>query len=532
MAGHDASLTGPDLTTGVKASDVPNEGLLLGHANGESVLLARSRGELFAVGATCSHYSGPLADGIVADGTIRCPWHHAAFDLGTGESLHAPALRDIACWKVDLRDGIARVGVKHQPPDDFSLAPDMATHRASGRPPVGRRSDWPDSVVILGGGAAGASAAETLRREGYDRPVSIIEGGPEAPYDRPNLSKDYLAGTAAEEWIPLRPESFYHEHGIELVLGRRAVSVDTDDRRVLLDDGSSRSFGALLIATGAVPVRLEFADAGQPVHYLRTLADSRTIIEASRRATNAVVIGASFIGLEVAASLRARGLPVTVVAPEWQPMERVLGPEVGDFILSLHRDHGVDFRLGQTVAAVSDRRVTTSRHEQLRADLVVAGVGVRPDLQLAERANLATDGGILVDEYLETSVQGVFAAGDVARYPDRITGERIRVEHWVVAQRQGQTAARNILGARESFGAVPFFWSQHYDVAIRYVGHAERWDEVTVDGDLAARDAAVRYRRGGRALATATVGRDRVALQIEHEMEQMLARPAAERVTT
>jgi NADPH-dependent 2,4-dienoyl-CoA reductase/sulfur reductase-like enzyme/nitrite reductase/ring-hydroxylating ferredoxin subunit len=527
MAGHDAPLTGPDLVTGVKASDLPDEGVLLGHANGESVVLVRSRGEMFAVGATCSHYSGPLSEGIVADGSIRCPWHHAAFDLATGESLRPPGLRDIPCWKVEVRDGMARVGAKRSAPDDFAVGPETAAQRASGRPAAGRRSERPESVVILGGGAAGQCAAETLRREGYDRPVAIIEAGPDAPYDRPNLSKDYLAGNAAEDWIPLRPESFYAEQGIELILGRRAVSLETDERRVLLDDGSTRSFGALLIATGAIPIRLEFPNAGQPVRYLRTLADSRAIIEASHRAANAVVIGASFIGLEVAASLRARGLPVTVVAPEWQPMERVLGPEVGDFILSLHQDHGVDFRLGQTVAAVSDRRVTTSRHEQLRADLVVAGVGVQPDLQLAERANLATDTGILVDEYLETSVAGVFAAGDVARYPDRLTGERIRVEHWVVAQRQGQAAARNMLGARERFDAVPFFWSQHYDVAIRYVGHAQRWDDVSIDGNLAAREATVTYRRGGRVLATATVGRDNVALRAEHEMEQVLAQPAS-----
>jgi apoptosis-inducing factor 3 len=523
MAGHDAPLTGPDLAAGVKASDVPDGGVLLGHANGESVVLARSRGELFAVGATCSHYGAPLADGLVTDGMIRCPWHHAAFDLGTGESLRPPGLRDIACWKVEVRDGIARVNAKHSPADDFARAPDTAPSRASGRAAVGRRPDWPDSVLILGGGAAGQSAAETLRREGYDRPVTIVEAGPDAPYDRPNLSKDYLAGNAPEEWIPLRPESFYSEQNIELVLGRRAISVITDERQVRLDDGSVRSFGKLLIATGADPVRLEFPDAGQPVHYLRTLADSRAIIEASRRATNAVVIGASFIGLEVAASLRARGLAVTVVAPEWHPMERILGPEVGDFILSLHRDQGVDFRLGQTVASVSDRRVTTSQHEQLRAELVVAGVGVRPDVTLAERSQLATDRGILVDECLESSVAGIFAAGDVARYPDRLTGERIRVEHWVVAQRQGQTAARNILGAREHFDAVPFFWSQHYGVAIRYVGHAERWDQVTVDGNLGGRDATVTYRRGGRVLAAATVGRDRDALRVEQEMEHIMA---------
>jgi NADPH-dependent 2,4-dienoyl-CoA reductase/sulfur reductase-like enzyme/nitrite reductase/ring-hydroxylating ferredoxin subunit len=532
MAGHDAPLSGPDLAAGVKLSDVPDEGMLLGHAHGEPVVMVRSRGEVFAVGATCSHYGGPLAEGLVAEGTIRCPWHHASFDLATGESLRPPALKDIACWKVEVRDSIARVAAKHPPPADFSLASQTASHRASDRAAVARRSEWPESVAILGGGAAGQCAAETLRREGYDRPIAIIESGPDAPVDRPNLSKDYLAGTAPEDWIPLRPESFYAEHDIELVLGRSAVSLDTRERRVLLDDGSARSFGALLIATGATPVRLPLTDAGQPVRYLRTLADSRAIVEAARHATNAVVIGASFIGLEVAASLRARQLPVSVVAPEWHPMERVLGPELGDFILGLHRDQGVDFRLGQTIGAVSNRRVTTSQHEQLRADLIVAGVGVRPNVELAEAAGLAIDRGILVDDYLETTAPGIFAAGDVARYPYRLTGERIRIEHWVVAQRQGQVAARNILGARERFDAVPFFWSQHYDVTIRYVGHAERWDTVVIEGDLAARDATVTYSRGSRVLATATVGRDRARLRVEHELESMLAQPAAASVAT
>jgi NADPH-dependent 2,4-dienoyl-CoA reductase/sulfur reductase-like enzyme/nitrite reductase/ring-hydroxylating ferredoxin subunit len=526
MAGHDTPLSGPDLAAGVKAEDIPEDSTLLGHANGESVVMVRSRSELFAVGATCSHYGGPLAEGIVAEGTLRCPWHHAAFDLGTGESVRPPGLRDIACWKVEVRDGIARVAAKHPARDDFARAPDVARHRASDRQVLDRRTDWPESVMILGGGAAGECAAETLRREGYDRPVVIIEAGPDAPVDRPNLSKDYLAGNAPEEWIPLRPESFYRDQGIELALGRRCTAIDPRGRRVELDDGSTRSFGALLIATGVSPVRLQFEEAGQPVHYLRTLADSRAIIDAARRASNAVVIGASFIGLEVAASLRARQLPVTVVAPEWHPMERVLGPALGDFILGIHRSHGVDFRLGQTVAGISDRRITTSERDQLRADLVVAGVGVRPDLALAEQSGLAVDRGILVDEYLSTTAPGVFAAGDVARYPDRITGERIRVEHWVAAQRQGQTAARNILGANERFDAVPFFWSQHYDVTLRYVGHAERWDDVVTDGDLAARDATVSYRLGGRVLATVTVGRDRDGLRAERERELVLATPA------
>ena len=531
MAGQDAPLSGPDLTAGVKVSDLPDEGTLLGHAHGEAVVMVRSHGEVFAVGATCSHYGGPLAEGIVADGTIRCPWHHTAFDLGTGEAIRPPALKDIACWKVAVRDGVARVTDKHPAPDDYTVAPTVAEHRASARRPVSAGPDWPESVLILGGGAAGECGAETLRREGYDRPITIIDATPDGPVDRPNLSKDYLAGNAPEDWIPLRPASFYHDHGIELVLGRRAVSLDTHERQLRLDDGSVRPFGALLIATGASPVQLQFGDAGQPVHYLRTLADSRAIIAASRHATNAVVIGASFIGLEVAASLRTRQLPVTVVAPEWHPMERVLGAELGDLILGLHRAKGVDFRLGQTVATVSDSRVTTSEREQLRADLVVAGVGVRPNVELAERAGLAVDRGILVDEFLRTTVSGVFAAGDVARYPDPITGERIRVEHWVAAQRQGQTAARNILGAHERFDAVPFFWSQHYDLMINYVGHAERWDDIVIDGDLSARDATVSYRLAGRTLATVTIGRDQDGLRAEHAMESKLASPAAAQVT-
>jgi NADPH-dependent 2,4-dienoyl-CoA reductase/sulfur reductase-like enzyme len=420
---------------------------------------------------------------------------------------------------VEVRDGVVRVGAKREAPVRRA---GTARSRAAQR--------GPESVLIVGGGAAGAYAAETLRREGYDGPVTIVDAGPDAPYDRPNLSKDYLAGTAPEEWIPLRPESFYADQGIELVLGRRAVALEVEQRRIWLDDGSSRSFGALLLATGAYPLRLEFEREEQRVHYLRTLADSRAIIAAARHATSGVVIGASFIGLEVAASLRAHALPVTVVAPEWHPMERVLGPELGDFILGLHQDHGVDFRLGQTVAAISDRHVTTSRHEQIRADLVVAGVGVRPDVTLAERAGLAVDRGIVVDEYLGTNAPGVFAAGDAARYPDPHTGHRIRVEHWVAAQRQGQAAARNILGARGRFDAVPFFWSRHYDVAINYVGHAERWDNVVIDGDLAKRDATVSYHLGDRVLATATVGRDRESLRTEHRMEREEAQRTSEGV--
>jgi 3-phenylpropionate/trans-cinnamate dioxygenase ferredoxin reductase subunit len=297
------------------------------------------------------------------------------------------------------------------------------------------------------------------------------------------------------------------------------VAVDVPRRRVLLDDATSHEFGALLLATGAEPIRLP-TSAGSGVRYLRTLADSRAIIAAAADARRAVILGASFIGLEVAASLRARGLEVNVVAPDHRPLERVLGRELGDFIRGLHEEHGVVFHLGQTASRIEPGSVTLESGKGIPADLVIAGIGVRPSIELAAAAGLAVDGGIVVDQYLETSEPGIFAAGDVARYPDSRAGARIRVEHWVAAERQGQAAARNILGRREPFAAVPFFWSQHYDVAISYVGHAERWDDVELSGSLERRDCTITYRVGGRRLAVATVGRDRSSLEAELALER------------
>jgi NADPH-dependent 2,4-dienoyl-CoA reductase/sulfur reductase-like enzyme/nitrite reductase/ring-hydroxylating ferredoxin subunit len=476
--------------------------MISGHVGDDAVLLARRGDEFFAIGATCSHYGGPLAEGLTVGDTVRCPWHHARFSLRTGEAIGAPAFNPVPCWRIERRDSNVFVREK--------LAP-RKERGAAGKA---------ERVVIVGGGGAGFAAAEMLRREGFAGDVTVFSADDAAPYDRPNCSKDYLAGNAPEDWMPLRPLDFYKDQSISLELRSHVTDIDMKARQVRLGEGRSAAFDKLLLATGAEPLRLDIPGADQPhVHVLRSLADSRAIIAAASQARLAVVLGASFIGLEAAASLRARGIEVHVVAPESRPLERILGREFGDFIRGIHEEHGVIFHLGQTATAINGGRVTLKNGVALPADLVVVGIGVRPRIQLAERAGLKIDRGIAVNQYLETSVPGIFASGDVARWPDSLTGENLRIEHWVVAERQGQTAARNMLGQGLRFSDVPFFWSQHYDVPINYVGHADKWDDVQTDGDITSRDCLARYLRNGKVVAAASIFRDVESLKQEVSME-------------
>src|SRR5579864_4855722 len=347
MADAKTELSGPDLAQGIELSRIPDGTMLLGHARGEPVLLVRRGTDVFAIGAVCTHYGAPLVEGLIVGDTVRCPWHHACFSLQTGEALRAPALDPVARWRVEaVRDRARQFTPVDQAVGVVYVRENLG--RADYQP-CSSAAGMPRSVVIVGGGAAGNAAAETLRREGYSGRLTMLSADDSLPCDRPNLSKGYLAGSASEESNLRRSAKFYQDHKVDLHLGARVAAIDIGNGRVDLADGGRHPYGALLLATGADPVRLEVPGGDLPhVHYLRTLADSRALVAKALTSRRAVVIGASFIGLEVAASLRARKIDVHVVGPETIPMEKILGPEVGNFIRRLHEEHGVTFHLGTT----------------------------------------------------------------------------------------------------------------------------------------------------------------------------------------
>ena len=496
----ETKVTGPDLVDdGIPLDSLTLNEPVKGRVDGKQVIVVRTETGLCAVAGHCSHYGGPLGDGLCVDGQVHCPWHHATFDLTTGEAVGAPALNRLKVYEPMERDGRIFVNGPIEAP-----SPER-------RPPT-----TPGSVVIVGSGAAGAAAAEMLRRLGYTGSVSMI--GLEAPIDRPNVSKDYLAGTAPEDWMPLRSPDFYEKHDITLITGVEVTTIDAGERTVAMEDGRSIAYEALLLAPGAEPKRLPTPGADQDhVHYLRTLEDSRSIIAALEGTDNAVVIGTGFIGLEVAASLRQREVAVTVVAPEEVPLVPIIGEKLGRFVQDLHEEHGVEFRLGHTVTEIKEKEIVLDDGATVPADLVVIGVGVVPNTGLAEQAGLNVDDGVVVDDRLRTSDPNIWAAGDVASYPDQNAG-RVRIEHWVLAQRQGQAAARNILGHDTPFTDPPFFWSQHYDIPINVVGNAKEWDEEIVRGEPADHDVMVGYRKDGSIQAVASIYKDLESLRAEYAL--------------
>ncbi len=503
MSGGGEEDSGPDLAAGVPAADVAEGAMLAGHVGDDAVLVARVAGELFAIGAHCTHYHGPLADGLIVGHAVRCPWHHAHFCLRTGEALAAPAIDPVGRWTVEERDGTIIVRAR------------------ADAPAKAKRAGGPRRVVIAGGGAAAYAAAEMLRREGFGGGVTMVSADAAAPYDRPNCSKDYLAGTAPAEWMPLRDDAWYAGHDIDLRLGAEITGLDPGAKTVQLRSGGEPASDALLLAWGGEPRRPPIPGFDRAdVFTLRSLADAEAIIRATEGAKRVAVAGASFIALEVAASLRHRGIDVQVAAPEAVPLGHILGKDLGGWVRGLHEEHGVVFHLGRKIEGWDGVRLALDEGA-LEADFIIAGTGVAPRTALAAAAGLTVENGMVVDKFLRASAPGVYAAGDLARFPDAHTGELIRVEHWVHAERQGQHVARSILGDGAPFADTPFFWSVHYGAKINYVGHAEGFDAVEIEGSLAAQDAAAHFMKGGKRLAVATIGRDLESLKagvaLEHE---------------
>jgi NADPH-dependent 2,4-dienoyl-CoA reductase/sulfur reductase-like enzyme/nitrite reductase/ring-hydroxylating ferredoxin subunit len=475
-------------------------------------LLARVGGSFYAIGATCPHYGGPLAGGALCGGRVICPLHHASFDVKTGDLLEPPALDALPRYEVRVEGDRVLVSL----PDESS---DQGADRRT--PPMADLNEARDGrvFVILGGGAAGYMAAQTLREEGFEGRVLMISREDRMPYDRPNLSKDYLQGHAEPEWMPLRPDEFFTEHGIEVMREKEVAQVDAGAREISFADGGALEYDALLVATGGAPRELPNHPAGAAnVFALRSFADSDAIVAAAAASSRAVVIGASFIAMEVASSLVGRGCSVTIVAPGTVPFQKTLGEEIGALFRRLHEEQGARFRLGASVAGFEGagkvEAVKLADGERLEADLVVVGVGVKPATEFLKGVELSEDGGVVVDEHLRAA-GGFYAAGDIANFPSALTGGRQRIEHWRTALQQGRVAARNMAGKPVKYDSVPFFWTRQFDASLSYVGHAEKWDEIIFHGAVSAQNFLAFYVKDNRVLAVAGMNRDREMAALE-----------------
>lgn len=372
-----------------------------------------------------------------------------------------------------------------------------------------------ETFVIVGAGLAGGGAAATLREEGFDGRLVLIGAEPQPPYERPPLSKEYLRGESSFEEALIRPPDFYSDNDIEVYFGVEATRVDDAEKAVELDSGELLAYDKLLVATGGGNRRPKIPGLGlEGVYQLRTVADSDRIRREVAPGRRAVVVGMGFIGSEVAASLRQSGVEVAVVDRNGVPLRRVLGEEVGRVVEAIHREHGVELIFEDTVAAFEGdlgrvQRVTTRNGRSIGCDFAVVGLGVQPVTDLLADTGVEIDNGVVVDEYCRTSVEGIYAAGDVANHYHPVLGRHIRVEHWQNALKQGAAAARSMLGKGKPYGEVPWFWSDQYDLNLQYAGFHTDWDELVVRGSLRERNFVAFYLEDGKVLAAVAIGRGR-----------------------
>ncbi len=492
-------------------NDFENGDMKTINVDGNEILLCRIKDEFFALGAHCTHYGALLSNGVLSGDRIVCPLHHACFNAKTGSLIEPPAKDSLPKYHVNVENGKIFITLPINNP--VSRLPEMA------------RADIQKdkrTFVIIGGGAAGEVAAQTLREDGFTGKIILITQENRAPYDRPNLSKDYLAGDAEESWMPLRDESFYNEFNIEVLLNLKAVNINFDDKHVEFDSGKKLKFDKLLLAPGSVPRTLDLPGKDlKNVFTLRSFDDAINIIEACKSSSRAVVIGASFIGMETAYSLRKRGLDVTIISVEEIPFERTFGKEVGMIFKKLHEDNGVKFKLSLTLKEFYGNEkveaVVLQSGERIEAGLVIAGVGAKPATGFLPNHLLRKDGGVKVNEYFQVS-EDVFAAGDIAAFTDWRTGEDIRIEHWRTAEQQGRIAAHNMAGIKTQFKGIPFFWTSQSGLDLQYVGRAVDWQEIIFLGDINSKEFLVLYVKDNKVAAAAGNKKEKEIAAIEELM--------------
>ena len=466
----------------------------------KNVLLVKTGGTVHACGGKCTHYGVPLKDGVLLGHVLTCPGHNARFDVSTGKAEAPPALENLAHYETKVERG--KVFIRK-----------AGKGASSAREPSTKVSaKKKETYIIVGAGAAGNAAALTLRRNGYEGRLIMVTAESELPYDRPNLSKDFLTGEVKREWMSLGPPELYKNLQIEVWTGHKAINLDARNKTVSFAHESQIGFDKALLATGGIPRSPGIPGTESPGFFLlRSLSDAEAILKNLEGAGEAVVIGSSFIGLEVAASLRTRNVAVHVVSPDAVPLARVFGGKIGARIRGIHEKQGVVFQLGVSVdeiAANGKRKIVKlSNGKSIPADIVIAGIGVVPAVTYLLDSGLVESGAVPVKGTLETKAEGIFAAGDIAIVPDPLSGKTRRIEHWVEAERQGRHAALAMLGAKEPYAEVPFFWTKQYDTALKYVGHAKSFDRVVYRGKVEEDDFIAGYYEKEKIQAAAGCGR-------------------------
>lgn len=480
----------------------------------DDVCIVLLDGAVHAFGNKCPHYECPINEGVIVGNAVICRCHDARFDLRTGKLLSAPALNDLPVYPVRTENGDVLLGPVEKP-----------------RFPRAEGSD-PRTFLIVGGGAAGNAATETLRREGFAGRIIMVTAETDTPYDRPNLSKDYMSGEAKPEWMPLRSAKFYANQKIEILTATRVTAVDPRKKTAALSNGQTISYDRALLATGATPRALPVPGAdGEACFQLRSFADARAISEVVASSKSVALVGAGFIGMELASALRKRGLAVTVIAPESEPLEGIIGEKVASYMRKRHEKDGVAFRLSSTISRISggkgNKAITLSDGSRVEADFVVYGIGVRPAVEYLQGTDLVENGAVPVNARLQTKYDGLYAAGDIAVVPDRASGAALRIEHWVVAERQGQHAARAMLGSSDPYNEVPFFWTRQTGVSLKYAGYVREWDEIAYRGDVDSGKFIAGYYRGGTLLAAASLGMPRELAAVKVVMGNKTPLPPA-----